>query len=178
MRYKKDAIKLVSELYSKRKGADIILESLVEQGFRKRSRKSVEKLIVRIRKEKQRASWQKWARNNPEKYRAMTLVSGAKTRAKQKGIPFNLTVEYIEKILKNGVCQVTGLKFDLQPYEEGRDTRKKSMHAPSLDQIEPSKGYTICNVQVVVYNYNTLKSCGTAEEALITAKALVARYAA
>jgi len=176
VRYRKDAIALVAELYKKRTKLPLILERLVERGFRKRSKESVETLIIKLKKERQRENFEKWAKKNPVKYRAMTLVSGAKQRAKKKGIPFDLTVDHIQDILEEGECQVTGLPFDIQPHQRGRDMTKKAMHAPSLDQIRPSGGYTIDNVQVVVYNYNTLKSNGTDEEALRTARALVVRY--
>ena len=36
-----------------------------------------------------------WALANPVRYRARTLVNGAKARAKKKGIDFNLTIDWV-----------------------------------------------------------------------------------
>ena len=46
-----------------------------------------------------------WALANPVRYRARTLVNGAKARAKKKGIDFNLTIDWVEEKLNNGRCE-------------------------------------------------------------------------
>lgn len=93
---------------------------------------------------------------NPCMYRAKTLYYGARTRAKHKGIDFDLTIEWIYTRLKKGKCEATGLKFNVKIYKSGYE--KINPYAPSLDQIEPSGGYTKDNVQVVVDFYNKMKN--------------------
>lgn len=175
MRYKKEAKQLICKLY-KDVPVESIAAKLIEQGFRKRSSNSIETVITKYKKQKRKDYRIQWAKDNPNRYRAMTLVNGAKQRAKNKGIPFNLTVDYIEQILGEGKCQVTGLPFEIKPYSENGHLCDKSMFVPSLDQINPSGGYTMDNVQVVVYNFNTFKSSGSMDDIMKTAIALVSKY--
>jgi hypothetical protein len=177
MRYSKKARALVYQLHATSE-VEVIVEELSKSGYRKRSVKSVTKLVKHFKrqeaiKKKRKEARLRWISNNPIKYRARTLVNGAKQRAAKKGIPFDLTEDWVFSILKQGKCQVTGLPFDIKPYSEAGHLDAKRMLAPSLDQREPSAGYTKDNVQIVVFNYNTLKSSGKPEEALTTALALV-----
>ncbi|QDB71031.1 hypothetical protein bb8_p56 [Bordetella phage vB_BbrP_BB8] len=94
------------------------------------------------------------------------LFHGAKKRAATSGIEFSLEREWVIEKVKSGVCEVTGLPFELS---SGR-----SLFAPSLDRTDPTKGYTPDNVKVVVWSYNAAKATGTHEEVLVLAHALVA----
>lgn len=87
--------------------------------------------------------------------RAKSLWTGAKDRAKVKNLIFTLPIERIIIALALGVCERTGIKFDFSPPENGKSNNK---FAPSLDRIEPNKGYTIDNVRIVVWFYNCGKS--------------------
>lgn len=92
-----------------------------------------------------------WRLNNPEKY----MLHTAKSRAKKKGTEFNLTPDDI-KIPE--VCPVFGT-----PFTHELKTGKNPL-APSLDRIDPNKGYVKGNVQVISWRANDLKSNGTVEE--------------
>ena len=92
------------------------------------------------------------------------LYWNAHRRAKVNGLIFSLTKNWIKAIVAQGVCQVTGLSFSL---ENGRKP-----WAPSLDRIDPTKGYTADNVQVVVWLYNTAKMEFRHEDVMILANAL------
>jgi len=46
--------------------------------------------------------------------RAVHMHNNAKNRAKRNGIRFSLDIEWIENILSNGICQVTGIPFVYQ----------------------------------------------------------------
>lgn len=78
----------------------------------------------------------------------------AKTRAKKKGVDFRITVDHIVIPAR---CPVLGLK--LQP----ADTRW-SDNSPTLDRVDPKRGYVPGNVQVISHRANRLKSDGTAAE--------------
>lgn len=71
------------------------------------------------------------------------LYHAAKRRAKRKGLDFNIEVSDI--IIPNK-CPVLGV--ELKP---------KTEHAPSLDRIDPTKGYIKGNVQVISKKVNALK---------------------
>jgi hypothetical protein len=80
--------------------------------------------------------------------RGMILVSAARYRARKAGIPFNLEQSDISARIQAGVCEMTGIPFDL--------TKPKSWNCPSLDQITPGAGYTKDNVRVVIYSANVM----------------------
>ena len=62
--------------------------------------------------------------------------------------------------------------FDLQPHPYKRNNPL----APSLDCIDPNKGYTPSNVQVVIHQYNTMKGEGSDHGAYRLAQAVVDTY--
>ena len=94
--------------------------------------------------------------------RAYTLFTHARGRASQKGLEFDLDREWIEGILEDGVCQVTGIPFVIDTndceFVVERDVHTRSPFTPSIDKIDPTKGYTKDNCQIVVYMYNTCKN--------------------
>jgi hypothetical protein len=108
-------------------------------------------------RERRREKLQIWAHKNPLTYRAKTLYNGAKSRAKERGNAFDLTVEWIEEKLRAGVCEVSGTPFHIRKYSSREEYVKVHPHSPSLDQIQPSGGYTMDNVQVVCDQVNKFK---------------------
>jgi hypothetical protein len=85
--------------------------------------------------------------------RARVLVTAAKIRATKKGLKFSLDVEWVQKKIETGKCEVTGIPFDMSP-PNGSAT---NMYAPSLDRTNTKLGYTPDNVKVVVWVYNVAK---------------------
>ena len=78
--------------------------------------------------------------------RASRLVAGAKSRAAQKGLPFDLTVAWVQERLAIGVCQVTGIAFSM--------SAKREWNTPSLDQISAGGGYTTENTRLILFGLN------------------------
>ena len=88
-------------------------------------------------------------------------------RAKKKGIPFELTLDYINEIWPDGnKCPVFGI-----PFVRGKGEQCPA--SPTLDRIEPNKGYTIGNVQVISALANRIKTDATAAEVMIVAQYLI-----
>ena len=85
------------------------------------------------------------------------LVSAAKTRAKQKGLEFNITKD---DIIIPRKCPVLGIELKCQ--QGGRHCD----NSPSLDRIDPAFGYVKGNVIVVSFKANMIKSFGTPDEHL------------
>lgn len=102
--------------------------------------------------------------------RAQGLVSAARTRSVDRVLPITITAEWVEERINRGVCEVTGIRFDLGA--DGRGTGFRKAFGPSLDQRIPGIGYTKENTQVVVWSYNAAKGTGSHEEVLALAKAL------
>ena len=99
-----------------------------------------------------------WEKDNPQK----VLLFKSKTRAKKKGLPFNLEVEDIVIPEK---CPILGIKL-----KRGRGIGGPVASSPSLDRIVPEKGYTKGNVQVISLRANQIKSDATADEIMALAK--------
>lgn len=101
-----------------------------------------------------------WKINNQEKY----LLQSARARAKKYGIAFNITVEDIKIPEKCPYLEVVLVPFD-------------KWRCPSLDRIDPNRGYVKGNVQVISNKANTMKNCATQEELQTFAKNIIWRKA-
>lgn len=101
--------------------------------------------------------------------RAVVLVQCARKRAAQKGLPFALSVRWVEERIEAGHCEITGLPFNLN----GERESWRDPWAPSLDQTVPGAGYTEQNVKVVACIYNLAKSDFSAADVERFAMALV-----
>ena len=64
----------------------------------------------------------------------------------QKGLPFDLTTEWVQERLDRGTCEVTGIAFSF--------STKRGWNTPSLDQIVPSGGYTQKNTRLILFGLN------------------------
>lgn len=109
-----------------------------------------------------------------EERRAQILLSASRARAKYAGIEYDLTLEWIASRIRGGVCEVTGLPFDISllPPRSERKSRTPAF-APSLDRIERGGGYTQANTRVVVFIYNVARSDFEDEDLTTLAKALL-----
>lgn len=86
-----------------------------------------------------------------------------------KSIPFTITKEDLLTVWKaqNGKCAISGLDMT---YELGEGRIYTNV---SIDQIMPSKGYTIDNIQLVCMAVNQLKSDLDMDTILILCSAIV-----
>lgn len=91
--------------------------------------------------------------------RATVLVNNARSRAVKKNIKIDLPIEWVKYHLDIGVCQITGLPFNLEPPPKGVSRR---YDAPSLDRIDKTKDYTSDNTRVILWAVNcALSEYGT-----------------
>lgn len=97
----------------------------------------------------------------PYDRKATNLLAASKDRASRKGLDHNLTIEFITEKLKQP-CPKTGLSFRLG--KTGSNYSDRDIQTPSIDRINPSKGYTIDNVQIVCWGYNVAKQRFTDDE--------------
>ena len=94
-------------------------------------------------------------------------LRGARHRAKKKGLPFELPLDHINEIWPpDNKCPVFGT-----PFVRGRVGPIST--SPTFDQIEPDKGYTIGNVEVISARANSIKSDATAAEVMMVAQYLL-----
>ena len=104
-----------------------------------------------------------WIAANPEKYaerrkkyrsktenRAKELLAAAKFNSRQKSVAFDLDYEWVIAKLSVGECEMTGIKFDIEPLPKGR----QNPYTASLDRIKPELGYTKANVRMILWALN------------------------
>lgn len=126
-------------------------ERALERG---RKRSNPEKISVRQK------AWR-------DKKRGFALVNVARHRAKSRGLPFDLDQKDIQTRIERGVCEMTGIPFDL--------TTPRAWNAPSLDQITPGEGYTKSNTRVVLYALNVMSNTWGPNRIVEIANAITAR---
>lgn len=84
----------------------------------------------------------------------LNLLKGAKTRAKQKGIQFNLE---LGDLVLPSFCPVLGI-----PLKPG--VGKTHDNSPTIDRINPAAGYTRYNVAIISMRANRIKNNATLKE--------------
>jgi hypothetical protein len=80
----------------------------------------------------------------------------AKSRAKDRGLDFNIT---LDDVVIPPVCPVLGIPLQAHT---GRSGAYKD--SPSLDRIDNNKGYVTGNVQVISQLANAMKGAATIAE--------------
>lgn len=105
--------------------------------------------------------------------RAVKLLSAARARAKQYGWIFDITRDYVNDKIVAGICDRTGLVFDLAR----RTNTLRNPFAPSLDRISSADGYTKENVQIVCDMYNSGKGENTDLDFIAMCCAVAERHA-
>lgn len=92
---------------------------------------------------------------DPE-YRLRKLVAMAKSRAKEKDLPFDLTLDFMLELWEHnqGACEILKIPLDLGKSDLG----KVHPYAPSIDRIVPEMGYTQGNVRIISYQLNVALS--------------------
>ena len=84
--------------------------------------------------------------------RTFGMFYAARTRAKKRGLPFNITKEYLFTIWPaDNCCPIFGMPFQIN--------RRKGPHydSPTLDRVIPDKGYVKGNIAVISWVANMLK---------------------
>ena len=96
-------------------------------------------------------------------------LCGARTRAKIKNLYFDLTIEDLENIYRdqNGCCALSGIPMT---YAIGKGRVPTNI---SIDQIDPGKGYTRSNIQLVCMAVNQMKSDLCITELLVFCKGII-----
>lgn len=75
-------------------------------------------------------------------------MQAARARSLQNNLEYNLTPEWAEARW-TGKCEVCGLSFDLKG--------KRQALSPSIDKIDPTRGYTQDNCRFVAWAVNRFK---------------------
>lgn len=106
------------------------------------------------------AEWRTDARSDYRKY-IKWAVKSFRSRAKVNGLDFDLTDEYLINLFEtqNKMCFYTHVPLDFSVVIPAK-TKRTHPHrlAPSLDRLDPNKGYVKGNVAWCVYYINRMKN--------------------
>lgn len=128
----------------------------------------------RTKRNAQSAAWRlsnlerhrKLARDGAARVRKNTplayLVKKAKFRAKELGIPFNITAADLTMPL---VCPLLGIWLT-------QSVGKVGPHSPTIDRMDSEKGYVVSNVWIISARANTAKSDLSLQEFLRMANSM------
>jgi hypothetical protein len=86
------------------------------------------------------------------------MLGNARTRARVKGLPFDITAEYLDTLLVH-TCPILGI-----PLVSHKGRKGPRDDSPSLDRIVPEKGYVRGNVVVISGRANRIKSDASFKE--------------
>lgn len=101
-----------------------------------------------------------WRLANPEK----SLLQEARKRARKKSLEFSIDLADVQI---PEACPILGI-----PIIRNTGGRNASPNSPTLDRIDPSKGYIRNNVWVISWRANKLKSDATLKELELLVSAL------
>lgn len=129
-----------------------------------------------LRKDSKRHYWQckicnmqiaaEWNKNNS----ARRLAICAKQRAQKYNLPCTIDGNWVVRNMTS-CCPCCNM-----PFRQGQPTGrgKKAEDRPSLDRVDPAKGYTEENTRIICTRCNKIKNAGSAEDHIRIAKWLMA----
>jgi hypothetical protein len=107
--------------------------------------------------------------NNPMMNQTNAMVRGARDRAKAKNLPFDIDHEYIRSIIPSR-CPIFGVKLE---WSARRGNKSAPLpNSPSLDRIDPTRGYVKGNVWIISHKANCIKSNASHEELKLVTEAV------
>lgn len=97
------------------------------------------------------------------------MIARARQRALDKNLPFNIDHKYIRSLVPSH-CPIFGTKLEWSCCRG--NTGGGLPNSPSLDRIDPSKGYVKGNVWIISHRANTIKNDASHEELKLITKAV------
>ena len=125
----------------------------------------------KLRYEANKEKLQKYFREKKQVYRrkdqALRLFCTCRSRANRYGVEFNLD---LEDIVIPTHCPY--LKIEITDLPGQAPARSNA----SVDRVDPTKGYTKGNIEVISFLANSMKYNATVEELLLFSKAIQERH--
>ena len=111
----------------------------------------------------------KYQQANPVLVQTGHMIKNARKRAENKGVAFDIDNDYIRSIVPSH-CPIFGTKLEWSCHRGG--AAHILPNSPSLDRIDPSKGYVKGNVWIISHRANTIKSDASHEELKLVTEAV------
>ncbi len=110
-----------------------------------------------------------YRRGNPVLVQTANMVKNARQRAKDKNLAFNLDNNFVRSIVPSH-CPIFNTKLEWSVQRGNGHCPLPS--SPSLDRIDPSKGYVKGNVWIISHRANQIKSNASHEELKLVTEAV------
>ena len=134
--------------------------------------------VTEEQREANRQSCKRWYRNNLQKAKAARQAYAAENwgryairevrrRSESKNLKCTITADWLNEKFEPMICEATGLRLIWDGPAKGNPW------APSVDRIDPSKGYTEDNTQITCWAYNWAKGNWSHDVLSIVAHAIV-----
>ena len=121
---------------------------------------------LRINKENSASKYRARVEHNSKIKLERRMWRSAKERANRYGLEFSILPD---DIFIPEICPVLGIRLEAR-------SGKLGSCSPSLDKIDPQRGYSKDNIQVISHKANTMKSNATKEELLSFAQWIFNEY--
>lgn len=117
---------------------------------------------------------------NPVQTITRKLVGHARDRARDKNLPFNIDLDYVRAMVGENAelashCPVFNVRLEWS-CQRGNGS-KPLPNSPSIDRIDPERGYVKGNIKIISFRANQIKSDASPSELKLVAaycsKALV-----
>jgi hypothetical protein len=118
---------------------------------------------------------QAYRKSNPILNITTSMTGSARGRAKKKNLPFDIDLDYVRSMVGENAEFASHCPVFKMPLEwscqrgNGRDPLPNS---PSLDRIDPGRGYVKGNVWIISHRANTIKNDASHEELKLVTKAV------
>jgi|LauGreDrversion4_2_1035121.scaffolds.fasta_scaffold325588_2 hypothetical protein len=91
-----------------------------------------------------------------EKFLARTLSKTAYAAREVRGLEFNISLDYVMKLLKkqDGRCALTGWPLE---FTRGSSAERTNPYVCTMDRIDNNKGYVTGNIRLTCWKANKIR---------------------
>jgi hypothetical protein len=111
----------------------------------------------------------KYEQSSPVMVQTGCMLRRARRRAREKGLAFDIDANYLRSVVPSH-CPILGVELAWSTRRLNGDTTLPN--SPSLDRIDPTKGYVKGNVWIVSARANRIKNDATHEELKLVTEAV------
>lgn len=98
-----------------------------------------------------------------KKGKVIKTLNNIKTRAKRKGLAFDLDLDYLTDLMTEN-CPVFGFPLAWDVLHKNNSCGHATFDSPTVDRIDSTKGYIKGNVVWISHKANSIKNSATYEE--------------